>query len=294
MTTPSGAPGTATWLATDNGHLSTRLNTVSPATTAGAFTDAIRPNDRLTLTLGARIENFDDRLGDTTGSAARQFWFNAYNNEHCYKLGAASPLTLGVGEGTPYTGATAGTCLAAFGPGYLPANLVNAQAPNVSATVFEPRLGATYALSPDTVLRGSVGEYARPPDTSYLQYNAVNQDLASFIGGNFLTLGYNTPIHPLRPDTSLNADFSLEQHVKNTDLSFKITPFYRSTKNQVQNVPIGVGGVVTGFNVGQQTSKGLEFALKKGEFGRKASRCNWPTRTRTAASGTRTCLPEPT
>jgi hypothetical protein len=268
VTTPNGTPATATWLATDNGHVSTRLNTVSPATTAGAFTDALRPNDKLTITYGARVENFDDRLGDTTGSAARAFWFDAYNNEHCYKLGALSPVTLAVGNGTGVTGATAATCAAAFGPGYLPADLVNAQAPHVSATVFEPRLGTTYAIDRDTVLRASVGEYARPPDTSYIQYNAVNQDLASFIGSNFLTLGYNTPIHPLRPDTSLNADFSLEQHVPNSDVSFKVTPFYRSTKNQVQNVPIGVGGVVTGFNVGQQTSKGVEFALKKGDFGR--------------------------
>jgi hypothetical protein len=266
VTSPAGTPETATWLATDNGHVSTRLNTVSPATTAGAFTDAFRPNDRVTITVGARVENFDDRLGDTTGSPARQFWFDAYNNEHCYKLGATSPVQLTLGAGV--SGATAATCLAQFGPGYLPADLVNAQAPSVSSTVFEPRLGATYALGPDTVLRGSIGEYARPPDTSYIQYNAVNQDLASFIGSNFLTLGYNTPIHPLRPDTSLNADFSLEQHVKNTDVSFKLTPFYRSTKNQVQNVPIGVGGVVTGFNVGQQTSDGVEFALRKGEFGR--------------------------
>ena len=268
VTTPSGAPATATWLATDNGHVSNRLNTVSPATTAGAFTDAIRPNDRLTITLGARLENFDDRLGDTTGSPARAFWFAAYNNEHCFKLGALSPVTLPVGAGTPYTGATDASCVAAFGPGYQPADLVNAQAPNVSSTVFEPRLGSTYTIDPDTVLRGSLGVYARPPDTSYIQYNAVNQDLASFIGSNFLTLGYNTPIHPLRPDTSLNADFSLEKHLKNSDISFKLTPFYRSTKNQVQNVPIGGGGGVTGFNVGQQTSKGLEFALKKGDFGR--------------------------
>lgn len=268
VTTPAGVAATASWLATDNGHVSTRLNTVSPAFTAAAFNDAIRPNDKTTITIGARVENFDDRLGDTTGSPARAFWFNAYNNEHCYKLGASSPVTLPVGEGTPYAGATDATCAAAFGPGYLPADLVNAQAAHVTSTVFEPRLGATFTIDPDTVLRGSLGEYARPADTSYLQYNAVNQDLASFIGSNFLTLGYNTPIHALRPDTSLNGDFSLEKHVKNTDLSFKLTPFYRSTSNQVQNVPIGVGGVVTGFNVGQQVSKGLEFAFKKGDFGR--------------------------
>ncbi|GAC1519739.1 MAG: hypothetical protein NVS2B3_16080 [Vulcanimicrobiaceae bacterium] len=261
VTAPDGTATTARWLATDAGYVNTRLNAVSPAFTAAAITDQWRPNDRLTLTLGARVENYDDRLADTTNSLARQFWFAAYNNENCYKLGGIAPKPFG-------PGATDAACAAQFGPGYRQANLRNATATNVSATIFQPRVGATYALDPDTVLRGSFGVYARPVNTSWVQYDAVNQDLASFIGNNFLTLGYNTPIHNLRPDTSYNADFSLEKHLRGTDLSFKLTPFYRSTRNQLQPVPIGAGGVVSGFNVGQQTSTGLEFALKKGEFGR--------------------------
>ncbi len=83
VTAPDGTSATAQWLATDAGFVNTRLNKVSPAFTAGALTDQWRPNDRLTLTLGARVENYDDRLSDTTGTAARAFWFNAYNNENC-------------------------------------------------------------------------------------------------------------------------------------------------------------------------------------------------------------------
>jgi hypothetical protein len=276
---PAGSPAAlagAQWLATDNGYASNRLNRVSPAFSAVAATDQWRPNDRLTFTLGARLENYDDRLADTTNSPARQFWFNAYNNENCFKPGN-SPQSISIGAPNPLypndpskliTGTSPALCANLFGAGWLPANLVNAQAPHVSANVFEPRFGATYALGPDSVLRGSFGVYARPVNTSWVQYDAVNQDLASFIGGNFLGEGYNTPIHDLHPDTSYNADFSLEQHLKNTDVSFKLTPFYRATKNQLQPVPIGAGGVVSGFNVGQQTSTGVEFALKKGDFGR--------------------------
>ena len=261
VTSPSGAQASAQWLATDAGFVNTRLNRVSPAFTAGAVTDQWRPNDRLTLTIGARVENYDDRLSDTSGGAARAFWFNAYNNEYCYKLGGLTPQSYG-------PGATDAACAAKFGAGYRQANLRNEQAKNITATIFQPRLGATYSLSPDSVLRGSFGIYARPVNTSWVQYDAVNRDLASFLGANFLSLGYNTPIHNLRPDTSYNADFSLEQHLHGTDVSFKLTPFYRSTRNQLQPVPIGVGGVVAGFNVGQQTSSGVEFALKKGDFGR--------------------------
>jgi hypothetical protein len=251
----------AQWLTTGNGYDNVRLNQVSPAFSAVAATDQWRPNDRLTVTLGARLENYDDRLADTTESAARQFWFNAYNNEYCYKPGV-SPVNYG-------PGATNATCASTYGPGYIQANLVNALEPHVSANVFEPRFGATYSLNADSVLRGSFGVYARPVNTSWVQYDSSDANLASFIGSNFLAEGYNTPIHDLHPDTSYNGDFSLEQHLKGTDLSFKLTPFYRATKNQLQPVPIGAGGVVSGFNVGQQTSTGVEFALKKGDFGRE-------------------------
>jgi hypothetical protein len=270
----AAAKAGAQWLTTDNGYVSNRLNQVSPAFSAVAATDQWRPNDRLTVTLGARLENYDDRLADTTGSPARQFWFNTYNNENCYKPGS-SPQNIGIGSPSPLpgggliTGTSPALCAALFGPGWIPANLVNSLAPHVSNNVFEPRFGATYSLNADSVLRGSFGVYARPVNTSWVQYDAVNQDLASFIGSNFLAEGYNTPIHDLHPDTSYNADFSLEQHLKGTDLSFKLTPFYRATKNQLQPVPIGAGGVVSGFNVGQQTSTGVEFALKKGDFGRE-------------------------
>ncbi len=257
---PDGTMTTAQWLATDAGFVSTRFNKVSPAFTAGAITDEFRPNDKLTITLGARVENYNDRLADTTGDAARAFWFNAYDNENCYRLGGLAPVNIG-------PGATDASC-AKLGPGYRQANLRNTTAKNISATIFQPRFGATYALDSDTVLRGSFGVYARPVNTAWVQYDGVNSDLASFLGANFLTLGYNTPIHNLRPDTSYNADFSLEKHLRGTDISFKLTPFFRSTRNQLQPVPIGVGGVVAGFNVGQQTSSGLELAIKKGEFGR--------------------------
>jgi hypothetical protein len=266
---PPGTPGAlagARWLTTENGFFSSRLNQVSPAFTAGAITDTWRPSDRTTVTIGARIENYDDRLANTNTGPARAFWFQAYDNEYCYKPGAIAPQQITIGPGV--TGASPALCAATFGPGWTQANLIDALGAHVDATVFEPRLGLTYTVDPDTVLRGSFGVYARPVNTSWVQYGAVNENLPSFLGANFLSDGYNTPIHDLHPDTSYNADFSLEKRVPGSDVSFKLTPFYRATRNQLQQVPIGAGGVVTGFNVGQQTSTGVEFALKKGDFSR--------------------------
>ncbi|GAC1499972.1 MAG: hypothetical protein NVS1B14_03660 [Vulcanimicrobiaceae bacterium] len=252
------------WLVTDNGFVNTRFNTVSPTFTAASLTDQIHPNDRLTINAGVRVENYSNALSNTTGTAARAFWFRAYNQEYCYKPGALNPINIFQSSGLV---ANAANC-ATLGSGWRPANLVNDSGGTVSATVVQPRLAFTYAYSPDTVLRGSYGVYARPVNTSWLQYNAIDQNLASFIGNNFLSYGYNSPRHNLVPDTSYNADLSLERHLRGTDFSFKLSPFYRSAHNQLQPVPIGVGGVVSGFNVGRQTSYGLEVALRKGDFAR--------------------------
>ena len=135
-----------------------------------------------------------------------------------------------------------------------------------SNTVFEPRIAGTYLLSPDTVLRASYGRYARPAATSYKQYNTVQQDLPSFLA-QFYPFGYTTPDHNVVPDTSDNFDFSLEQHIPKTNISFKLTPFYRSTANQLQYLAIdALGGTLAGVNVGSQTTKGVELALSGGDF----------------------------
>ncbi len=89
-----------------------------------------------------------------------------------------------------------------------------------------------------------------------------------YAASNFIGYGFNSPDHELRPDISYNTDFSLEQHLRGSDVSYKATPFYRSTRDQLQAFPIGVGGIVSGFNVGHQTSYGLELALRKGDFAR--------------------------
>ena len=262
------------WLVTESGPLG-RLNNVSPVFSAASINDTWTPTDKLTFTLGLRVENYTNRLGDTLssptgGSAAnRAFWVRAYNNEYCYKPGVFGAVN--VGGATPDANgvfATTANC-AAVGPGYVPANFINDPGTKLSTTTFQPRLAFTYAVNPDTVVRGSFGVYARPVNTSWLQYNNLNdRDYTRYAASNFLGYGFNRPTHELRPDTSYNYDLSLEQHLRGSDVSYKLTPFYRSTRDQLQAFPIGVGGIVSGFNVGQQTSYGLEFALRKGDFAR--------------------------
>ena len=49
----------------------------------------------------------------------------------------------------------------------------------------------------------------------------------------------------------------------------KLTPFLRQTQNEVENFYINyTSGITSGLNAGNQTSKGFEFELNKGDFAR--------------------------
>jgi hypothetical protein len=248
----------AQWIVTENGY-EAQVDRITPFFTAVSFADQFRPNDKTTINAGMRVENFLYRLNDTaTGFPARPFWFAAFNRENCYTIGAPGPVSVGV---DPFTGASAGCTTGAH------TNLVNVSPHTISFTAYEPRFGFTYATNPDTVLRGSYGRYAAPSPTSYQQFDVVQQNLPAFIS-QFLPLGFTTPFHDSRPSYSNNYDFSLEKHLKGTDYSFKLTPFYRNTQDQLQNVPIGSQGVLDGINTGRQRNYGVEFLFKKGDFGR--------------------------
>ena len=131
--------------------------------------------------------------------------------------------------------------------------------------VFEPRIGGTYTLNPNNVLRFSYGKYTQAPNTAYEQYNLLQQDLASYDATNFWKIGFTTTTHQIRPPTSNNYDFSWEH--QSGDMSFKLTPFLRQTKDQIQNFFLDQKtDFVSGLNAGRQTSDGVEFELTKGDF----------------------------
>jgi hypothetical protein len=118
-------------------------------------------------------------------------------------------------------------------------------------------------------LRASFGIYARPPNSSWTQYDVLQENLPTYLGDHFYGYGFNTPDHFIRPDTSYNYDLSWEHRLKGTDWSFKLSPFFRATRDQLQNFYIDPqGGLESGLNVGNQQTAGVEFALQKGDFSR--------------------------
>jgi Carboxypeptidase regulatory-like domain/TonB dependent receptor len=263
---PPGSPAAragARWMMTENG-VSAQVDNVTPRFGSAALTDVWQPNDRIVVNVGARFDRFAYLTNDlANGYPARQFWFDAYNNEHCGSPGQATQWTWNP------TGDAFGGCAPGLAPLTEPGNgLYNVGAGEQVANVFQPRFSFTYTLNPDTVIRGSAGKYARAEGSSYYQYNTYQQNLASFIA-QFYPYGYHTPDHDISPDTSDNFDLSLEKHVKGTKLSYKITPFYRNTSNELQFQAINaVEGTLAGLNVGTQRSYGAEFSLQYGDFSR--------------------------
>jgi hypothetical protein len=263
---PPGSPAAkagAQWMMTENGQ-SAQVDNVTPHFSSFALTDLWQPSDRIVVNAGVRLDHFQYTTNNlVNGYPARQFWFDAYNNEFCGAPGKATQWSWNSATGS------FGACAPGLAPLTAPGNgLYNVTGGTNVSNVFQPRLSFTYTINPDTVIRGSAGKYARAEGSSYYQYNTYQQNLASFIA-QFYPLGYHTPDHNISPDTSNNFDLSLEKHVKGTQLSYKVTPFYRNTSNELQFQAINpVQGTLAGLNVGTQESYGVELSLQYGDFSR--------------------------
>jgi hypothetical protein len=261
---PAGSPASrngARWLVTSNGAWTDQYDNNIPITSALSITDQWNPNSRLTVNAGVRSEWYTYDIGATSGPQwpARPFWFAAFNRENCYTPGQPTTTQRTINA---QTGA-ASPCPT----GASPVTLSNTPPSVAYYSSFLPRLGFTYSLNRDAVLRGSFGRYADSPSSSDENVNALQQDLASALV-EYLPFGFTTPFHNERPALADNYDVSLEQHLKGTDYSFKVTPFYRTTQDQIESVPLGFEGDVLGLNVGFQRSYGVEFLFKKGDFDR--------------------------
>lgn len=253
---------TCSYMLAENGLNGTYSGT-TPNFYGWSLTDQYRPTDKWLFNLGIRLDAFNFAGQNTSApplggsAAARAFWFNAYNLDNCISNTTGAPYT------NPVVG---GNCKSTGGH---PAVVLNPAAQNFTFNIVQPRISGTYTMNPLNVLRFSYGRYTEAPNTAFEQYNTRQEDLADYIGSHFLQYNRNTPGYPISPPTSLNYDVSWEHQLKGTDMSFKITPFWRQTQNQVQQFFLNpIQGFVSGLNVGSQTSNGLEFQFQKGDFSR--------------------------
>jgi hypothetical protein len=250
--------GPCRYLVIGNGQYAT-YNNLTPQFFGASLNDQLHPTEKLTINAGLRLDDYQFIGGDTSGGNARAFWYNAYNSEVCQTPDAQTlSVKPAFGEACP-----AGT---------IPVNFTNPSG-NVTETYpeFQPRVGLTYSITPRTVFRAAYGRYTQPPNTAFEQYNALQSNAPALLYGTygFQQYGFTSPNHPVPPAASNNYDFSIEQSLPG-QLSFKISPFLRSTQNQTENFYLDrATDFVSGLNVGNQTSRGVEFELDKGDFSRE-------------------------
>ena len=268
-------------------------NVVRPAFTSIALTDEFRPSDRWDINAGVRYEQYQYNL-ENTNTPQNQFWFGAAANTYCYWSNTGQAVLTAVTPSTPVqsprslpntvAGQSADTCYVpgtttaltdpvsgtALHPNGLNGNkLYSANGvPVISKQMWSPRIGFTYTLNPDTVLRASYGRYTQPTETAFEQYNGpAGAFVAKSDFSHFWGIGFTTPVHDNPVQVSNNYDFSIEKHLKGTDMTFKLSPYYRYTVNQLISVSLG-GNFASGVNAATQKSTGVELAIQKGDPGR--------------------------
>ncbi len=236
-------------------------NTVVPQFSSISLQDSWRPADKLLFTLGLRYDDFKYVLPNTTGGAARAFWTNYYNSYWCYN--SVQQLT----QELP-SGSAAASCAAKLGTGWAQVATTPATALVNDYPELQPRFGLTYTLNANNVLRFSAGKSAQPASSAFQQYDYTSPNF--FYPGStnqlFYALGFDTPRHVVYPEESYNYDASWEHAFKGSDVSFKLTPYIRTTKNELSTVLLDpVTSFVSSVNVGQKNVKGIEFELRKGD-----------------------------
>ncbi|MBV9272130.1 MAG: TonB-dependent receptor, partial [Candidatus Eremiobacteraeota bacterium] len=236
-------------------------NNVHPAFSQASLQDEFRPNEKWVVDLAAKYERFRYNLADTTvpagplpsapSAAARLLFDNSYNLFTCAStpaLHTATPNSCAAGDQAQFSSAS----------------------PNdFTYSYVSPRFGATYTMNPQNVLRFSAGLYVQPVSTAYTQYNFAQNNIASAFATLFYSQGYHNPSRDVRPEKSANYDFSWEHQVRGSDVQWKVTPFYRHTQDEINQVLLDpLTNFVSAVNVGEKKVTGIELLLRKGDFNR--------------------------
>ncbi|HYK53692.1 MAG TPA: TonB-dependent receptor, partial [Candidatus Eremiobacteraceae bacterium] len=261
---PGSCGGAAcAWFVAENGRFGGG-NYAKPNFGWASVQDQWKPSQSLLFNVGARFTRYAYDLSDT-GGPARSFWFNSWNNSYCVLPGAGHVPFYNSAD----DGGSAQACPVQNGIQTVPATMTNQPNAVTTFTDLEPRVGGTYTYGENDVFRFNYGRYNQPPNTAYEQYNLLQQDLASYDASHFWPIGFTTTTHVIRPPTANNYDVSWEHRFANSNVSFKLTPYLRTTRDQIQNFFLDPKtGFVSGLNAGEQTSAGFEFELNQGDFNR--------------------------
>ncbi|HXW51978.1 MAG TPA: TonB-dependent receptor [Candidatus Acidoferrales bacterium] len=244
-------------------------NDINPVNVDGAIADTLHAGNRWVFDLGLRWDEFEVPLMPlqiTGPNGLAEQGQNLYG--YCLHGYAYAPSEPCFGYLTNLQADNKGLGLFDVAPGA--ADWTNVSG-SQNFTYISPRFGFTYSLSPQQVLRGSVGRYVQQPETFGNEYigapwfgaNATIAILNRF----YDPLGFTT-VHNLTPQDSTNYDLSFEQDFSNT-LSAKISPYFRETRGQILSIPVNPlqPTFVTGYNFGAARIYGSEFLMQKNRAG---------------------------
>ncbi len=259
---PNATAAGAQWVTLWDGNARGTLNTVKPKFSFVSLTDSWRPSDKFLFDLGLRYENYTYGLV-SAASVATQFYASIVSNDVCVNsAGTVYSTPLKPGQPPPAPTIYTATCPAGYNHPPFTANSPSSYANNY----WSPRLSATYTQSPDTVWRASAGRFTEPPISASVQYlNSSGNSLSTWTAT--LPLGFTSPFHPIPSQSASQYDVSLERHIRGTDVSFKLSPFYNYTVGYQEQAFIGPN-FVTQAPVGNFRSMGIEGSVTKGDFSR--------------------------
>lgn len=246
-------------------------NDIGPINTDVALADAWRPSDRWLFDLGVRWDQFKVPLmplqinGPNGLAEQAQNQFGACLHGFNYPVGEpCNGFLTNLQAGNNSSGAN----LFPVNPGATNWQDVSG---SLGYNYYSPRFGMTYTLSPQQVLRFSVGRYVQPPATAYEEYRAAPffgaGDTVSILNRFYDPLGFQA-VHNVIPQDSTNYDLSFEQEL-GRGFSTKITPFFRNTRGQILNIPVNPAQptFITGYNFGAARIFGSEFLLRLNQSG---------------------------
>jgi hypothetical protein len=265
----------ASWRLTYTGNQAS-INSVTPKFFNASLTDEWRPNDKLDISGSIRFDRDEFDLTPVS-DPAKDFWYAAAQKEFCYDTTTFQPVIVpqppqSIKNVDPYVNfdcTMGGTHPEYAHPDGLNGHILLTDKfdPTYIQTFVLPRFGMTYTLNPDTVLRFSAGRFAQEPQNYEVEYDSLEPNLAAQLIG-FLPFGFFTPRHDAGAQFSNNVDASYERRFKGTDMSIKISPYFRyATQQLYEGVSIPtLFGVSPSFNAGTEKTSGVELLFTKGDF----------------------------
>ena len=243
--------------------------------------DEWRPNDKLDINLALKYAERRVHLGNTQ-QPGKNFWFAAAQQEFCYNPVTLQPVLVPqapqnasvdrpyVTFNCPIDSRRARRCKP-----FIPTvrTAISCSANTTRSTYVQTLLAAAHRIDVHASIRirccaSRPGRYAQEPQNYEIQYNSIEPNLAHQLIG-FLPYGFTTPFHNAQAQFSDNYDFSYERHFQGTDMSMKVTPYYRYATQQLdENISISTLLASPALNAGTESSYGVELQFTKGDFNR--------------------------